>query len=168
MTRLTDDLLTPVWQGFNYQTAFSAFGPLAAHEEEQGSSSVSLQHTMSQSLTDNTVRYYIVHSVWYKRGGIDLIQLPSSSRCAWHATCIDYHDDEHGAVDIVCDRADERLRACTCRFTKADTIVMGDVTYGACCVDDFTARALGADFMVHYGHSCLSECPCLSVGMFVC
>uniref|UniRef100_A0A8C7QPC6 2-(3-amino-3-carboxypropyl)histidine synthase subunit 1 n=1 Tax=Oncorhynchus mykiss TaxID=8022 RepID=A0A8C7QPC6_ONCMY len=41
------------------------------------------------------------------------------------------------------------------RFTEADTIVMGDVTYGACCVDDFTARALGADFMVHYGHSCL-------------
>lgn len=43
------------------------------------------------------------------------------------------------------------------RFTEADTLVMGDVTYGACCVDDFTARALGADFMVHYGHSCLSE-----------
>uniref|UniRef100_A0A8C9WIJ0 2-(3-amino-3-carboxypropyl)histidine synthase subunit 1 n=1 Tax=Scleropages formosus TaxID=113540 RepID=A0A8C9WIJ0_SCLFO len=41
------------------------------------------------------------------------------------------------------------------RFTDADTLVMGDVTYGACCVDDFTARALGADFMVHYGHSCL-------------
>lgn len=34
-------------------------------------------------------------------------------------------------------------------------MVMGDVTYGACCVDDFTARALGADFLVHYGHSCL-------------
>ncbi|XP_078080794.1 2-(3-amino-3-carboxypropyl)histidine synthase subunit 1 [Mustelus asterias] len=41
------------------------------------------------------------------------------------------------------------------RFTGADTLIMGDVTYGACCVDDFTARALGADFMVHYGHSCL-------------
>ncbi|XP_066534400.1 2-(3-amino-3-carboxypropyl)histidine synthase subunit 1 [Hoplias malabaricus] len=41
------------------------------------------------------------------------------------------------------------------RFTGADTLVMGDVTYGACCVDDYTARALGADFMVHYGHSCL-------------
>lgn len=53
------------------------------------------------------------------------------------------------------DRADQRL---LCRFTEADTIVMGDVTYGACCVDDFTARALGADFMVHYGHSCLSKC----------
>ncbi|XP_077692724.1 2-(3-amino-3-carboxypropyl)histidine synthase subunit 1 isoform X1 [Eretmochelys imbricata] len=41
------------------------------------------------------------------------------------------------------------------RFTGAEVVVMGDVTYGACCVDDFTARALGADFLVHYGHSCL-------------
>nr|XP_056720980.1 2-(3-amino-3-carboxypropyl)histidine synthase subunit 1 [Euleptes europaea] len=41
------------------------------------------------------------------------------------------------------------------RFTGAKAVVMGDVTYGACCVDDFTARALGADFLVHYGHSCL-------------
>lgn len=41
------------------------------------------------------------------------------------------------------------------RFTKAQTVIMGDVTYGACCVDDYTARALGADLMVHYGHSCL-------------
>uniref|UniRef100_A0A3B3S354 2-(3-amino-3-carboxypropyl)histidine synthase subunit 1 n=1 Tax=Paramormyrops kingsleyae TaxID=1676925 RepID=A0A3B3S354_9TELE len=41
------------------------------------------------------------------------------------------------------------------RFTEADVVIMGDVTYGACCVDDFTARALGADFLVHYGHSCL-------------
>lgn len=32
---------------------------------------------------------------------------------------------------------------------------MGDVTYGACCVDDYTARALGCDMLVHYGHSCL-------------
>lgn len=32
---------------------------------------------------------------------------------------------------------------------------MGDVTYGACCVDDFSARALGCDFLLHYGHSCL-------------
>ncbi|XP_056414688.1 2-(3-amino-3-carboxypropyl)histidine synthase subunit 1 [Hyla sarda] len=41
------------------------------------------------------------------------------------------------------------------RFTSAETVVMGDVTYGACCVDDYSARALGADFLVHYGHSCL-------------
>jgi len=41
------------------------------------------------------------------------------------------------------------------KFTGADTVIMADVTYGACCVDDFSARALGCDFMVHYGHSCL-------------
>lgn len=29
------------------------------------------------------------------------------------------------------------------------------MTYGACCVDDFTANALNCDFIVHYGHSCL-------------
>lgn len=36
-----------------------------------------------------------------------------------------------------------------------ETFIMGDVTFGACCVDDFSASALGADFLVHYGHSCL-------------
>ncbi|CAO0794362.1 unnamed protein product [Mucor circinelloides] len=40
-------------------------------------------------------------------------------------------------------------------FCDAETLIMGDVTYGACCVDDYTARALGCDFLVHYGHSCL-------------
>ncbi|KAK4547869.1 Diphthamide biosynthesis protein 1 [Oleoguttula mirabilis] len=37
----------------------------------------------------------------------------------------------------------------------ADTLIMGDVTYGACCIDDYTARALGCDLLVHYAHSCL-------------
>lgn len=35
------------------------------------------------------------------------------------------------------------------------TVILADVTYGACCIDDFTARALGCDLLVHYGHSCL-------------
>lgn len=34
---------------------------------------------------------------------------------------------------------------------------MGDVTYGACCIDDYTAVALGCDMLVHYGHSCLGQ-----------
>jgi diphthamide biosynthesis enzyme Dph1/Dph2-like protein len=46
--------------------------------------------------------------------------------------------------------------------------VMGDVTYGACCIDDFSAAALGAQLLVHYGHSCLvpvdvTSIPCLYV-----
>lgn len=43
------------------------------------------------------------------------------------------------------------------KFANVETMVMGDVTYGACCIDDFTAKAVGCDMMVHYGHSCLSE-----------
>ncbi|VDK48370.1 unnamed protein product [Anisakis simplex] len=41
------------------------------------------------------------------------------------------------------------------KYTDCKTVIMGDVTYGACCVDDYTARALGCDLLVHYGHSCL-------------
>ena len=45
---------------------------------------------------------------------------------------------------------------------------MGDVTYGACCIDDYSAKALGADLLVHYGHSCLvpvdsTNIPCLYI-----
>lgn len=47
-------------------------------------------------------------------------------------------------------------------------LILGDVTYGACCVDDLSAQALGADLLVHYGHSCLvpvdnTVIPCLYV-----
>nr|NVI71056.1 putative diphthamide biosynthesis protein 1 [Cucujiformia] len=27
--------------------------------------------------------------------------------------------------------------------------------YGACCVDDLTAKSLGVELLIHYGHSCL-------------
>ncbi|SCU90966.1 LAMI_0E04236g1_1 [Lachancea mirantina] len=41
------------------------------------------------------------------------------------------------------------------QFCECEAIVMGDVSYGACCIDDFTARSLDCDFIVHYAHSCL-------------
>ncbi|RNA25918.1 diphthamide biosynthesis 1 [Brachionus plicatilis] len=52
------------------------------------------------------------------------------------------------------------LYACTIAdiiqdFTQAETLIMGDVTYGACCIDDYSARALDCDLIIHYGHSCL-------------
>lgn len=34
-------------------------------------------------------------------------------------------------------------------------IIMGDLTYGACCVDDYLAKSMGCDLIVHYAHSCL-------------
>lgn len=51
------------------------------------------------------------------------------------------------------------------KFGDVESVIMGDVTYGACCVDDFTARALGADLMVHYGHSCLVPIDTTSIKM---
>lgn len=57
-----------------------------------------------------------------------------------------------------------------CRFAGVKhCFILGDVTYGACCVDDFSASALEADFLVHYGHSCLvpvdvnASVPCIYV-----
>ncbi|VDD75664.1 unnamed protein product [Mesocestoides corti] len=47
--------------------------------------------------------------------------------------------------------------------SEIDIIILGDVTYGACCIDDFSAKALGADLLVHYGHSCLIPVESLSV-----
>ncbi|KAL4003247.1 2-(3-amino-3-carboxypropyl)histidine synthase subunit 1 [Acanthocheilonema viteae] len=41
------------------------------------------------------------------------------------------------------------------KYTECEIVIMGDVTYGACCVGDQAARAFGCDLMVHYGHSCL-------------
>ena len=46
-----------------------------------------------------------------------------------------------------------------------ECVIMGDVTYGACCIDDYTARALGCDMMVHYGHSCLGQSLSLSLSL---
>jgi 2-(3-amino-3-carboxypropyl)histidine synthase len=37
--------------------------------------------------------------------------------------------------------------------------VLGDVVYGACCIDDLTAQSLGCQLLVHYGHSCLVPMP---------
>ncbi|KAL5068137.1 hypothetical protein RYX36_019024, partial [Vicia faba] len=57
-------------------------------------------------------------------------------------------------------------------FTKFANVshcyVLGDITYGACCINDFSALALGADLLIHYGHSCLvpidsTTIPCLYV-----
>ncbi|XP_028826132.1 2-(3-amino-3-carboxypropyl)histidine synthase subunit 2 [Denticeps clupeoides] len=40
--------------------------------------------------------------------------------------------------------------------TKAKTYILGDTSYGSCCVDEVAAEHVGADCMVHYGGACLS------------
>lgn len=38
---------------------------------------------------------------------------------------------------------------------STEFVILGNVAYGACCVDDFSAGALDCDLLIHYGHSCL-------------
>lgn len=57
-------------------------------------------------------------------------------------------------LDLFCRHAPIRP---TEKFAGVQTLIMGDVTYGACCVDDYTARALGCDFLVH---SSMGLCVC--------
>ncbi|XP_051960338.1 2-(3-amino-3-carboxypropyl)histidine synthase subunit 2-like [Xyrauchen texanus] len=42
--------------------------------------------------------------------------------------------------------------------TKAKTFILGDTSYGSCCVDEVAAEHVGADCIIHYGPSCLSPC----------
>ncbi|TSL34573.1 2-(3-amino-3-carboxypropyl)histidine synthase subunit 2 [Bagarius yarrelli] len=42
------------------------------------------------------------------------------------------------------------------RKTQAKTYILGDTTYGSCCVDEVAAEHVRADCIVHYGRACLS------------
>jgi 2-(3-amino-3-carboxypropyl)histidine synthase len=48
---------------------------------------------------------------------------------------------------------------CSTDDCKVECLILGDVTYGACCIDDLASQKLGCDFIVHYGHSCLVPIP---------
>ncbi|KAL4297305.1 hypothetical protein GQ457_12G007450 [Hibiscus cannabinus] len=39
---------------------------------------------------------------------------------------------------------------------KVGLFVMADTTFGSCCVDEVGASHIGADCVIHYGHTCLS------------
>ncbi|KAM6953299.1 2-(3-amino-3-carboxypropyl)histidine synthase subunit 2 [Aplochiton taeniatus] len=40
--------------------------------------------------------------------------------------------------------------------TEAKLFILGDTSYGSCCVDEVAAQHVGADCIVHYGRACLS------------
>ncbi|RXW25167.1 hypothetical protein EST38_g669 [Candolleomyces aberdarensis] len=86
-------------------------------------------------------------------------QLPSNYSFEIHKTI--HHVRKNGATMVALQMPEGlQMFACTIadiieRFTDALTVIMGDVTYGACCIDDYTAVALGCDMLIHYGHSCL-------------
>ncbi|XP_028589583.2 2-(3-amino-3-carboxypropyl)histidine synthase subunit 2 [Podarcis muralis] len=47
--------------------------------------------------------------------------------------------------------------------TGAKMYILGDTSYGSCCVDEVAAEHVGAEAVVHYGPACLSPCRKLPV-----
>ncbi|KAF6003713.1 Diphthamide biosynthesis protein 1 [Cyanidiococcus yangmingshanensis] len=70
-----------------------------------------------------------------------------------------------GLQMYACTLVDVLSRLCRTETNPAGCafVVLADVTYGACCVDDLAAWRLGCDFLVHYGHSCLVPVQSLHV-----
>ncbi|KAF3905772.1 hypothetical protein AA313_de0203795 [Arthrobotrys entomopaga] len=85
--------------------------------------------------------------------------LPSNYNFEIHKTV--HNIQKHAATRVALQLPEGLLMfACTLsdiltQFCQCEVLIMGDVTYGACCIDDYTARALNCDFLVHYAHSCL-------------
>lgn len=60
----------------------------------------------------------------------------------------------------------EALRAALQRepgATEASLAILGDTSYGSCCVDEVAAAHMPADAIIHYGHSCHSAPASLPV-----
>ncbi|PAV16833.1 diphthamide biosynthesis [Pyrrhoderma noxium] len=46
---------------------------------------------------------------------------------------------------------------------EKELYVLADTSYGSCCVDEVASSHVDADFVVHYGHACLSQTSRLPV-----
>ncbi|PVU86113.1 hypothetical protein BB559_006015 [Furculomyces boomerangus] len=49
------------------------------------------------------------------------------------------------------------------RLTSKKVVVLGDTTFGSCCVDEVAAQHVNSDLVVHYGNTCLSNTSNLPV-----
>ncbi|XP_053209660.1 2-(3-amino-3-carboxypropyl)histidine synthase subunit 1-like [Panonychus citri] len=41
------------------------------------------------------------------------------------------------------------------QFTESTVFIIGDVTYGACCIEDYLSSLANCSLLIHFGHSCL-------------
>lgn len=62
--------------------------------------------------------------------------------------------------DILCEFCSEKALPSA---LPVECLILGDVTYGACCIDDLASKKLDCDFIVHYGHSCLVPIPNMTI-----
>ena len=70
-------------------------------------------------------------------------------------------DHESAQTDVTSEL--EGLDPASTADTEARPYILGDTSYGACCVDEIAAEHVDADVIVHYGRSCLSPTARLPV-----
>lgn len=67
--------------------------------------------------------------------------------------------------EMLCDSKDVyEILSRSCEFSEF--YILGDTTFGSCCVDEVAASHVDADLMIHYGNSCFTKpkkIPCYYV-----
>lgn len=71
------------------------------------------------------------------------------ARMAQHGTTEDDEEPSAKLQDMAITEEEEKDQ-------KERLFILGDTSYGACCVDEVAAEHVDADVVVHYGRSCLS------------
>lgn len=82
--------------------------------------------------------------------------LPIEQAIAWIEKCTPKHVALQFSDDLLCHAADiaNRLK------NLAKIYVLGDTTFGSCCVDTVAAAHVQCDMLIHFGPACLSEPSC--------
>lgn len=71
--------------------------------------------------------------------------------------------DAHAPADVDAVEGQMYGMSITNDTSKSTFYILGDTSYGACCVDEIAAEHVDADVIVHYGRACLSPTTRLPV-----
>lgn len=76
-----------------------------------------------------------------------------------------YHMLDHGlnTASLAYRSQDRRTSAADGAQAPVKLTILGDTSYGSCCVDEIAAEHVNADAVIHYGRSCLSPTARLPV-----
>ncbi|XP_068223479.1 2-(3-amino-3-carboxypropyl)histidine synthase subunit 2 isoform X2 [Palaemon carinicauda] len=104
------------------------------------SGSDALERTLDAEVLRETDNHEVCYELsrcvtWIKAGGFKKV-------------CLQFPDELLADAPAV-------ARALTIRLSQ-NVYILGDTTYGSCCVDEVAAEHVGADAVIHFGRTCLS------------
>ncbi|XP_064105248.1 2-(3-amino-3-carboxypropyl)histidine synthase subunit 2-like [Macrobrachium nipponense] len=104
------------------------------------SGSAALERTLDVEVLQETDNHEVCYELsrcvaWIKTGGFKKV-------------CLQFPDELLADASTV-------ARTLTLRLSQ-NVYILGDTTYGSCCVDEVAAEHVGADAVIHFGRTCLS------------